>query len=62
MLFKNHEMSVTKEELLKAYEKGYQMFILDACVCSTTNDLYSKFITEAYANRKKIKKEMEVAK
>jgi hypothetical protein len=55
-------MSVTKEELLKAYEKGYQMFILDACVCSTTNDLYSKFITEAYANRKKIKKEMEVAK
>jgi hypothetical protein len=31
-IFENYKINITKEELYKAYEKGYKMHMLRACV------------------------------
>jgi DNA polymerase elongation subunit (family B) len=60
--WQNHEMSITKEELVYAFGEGYQFHILDACVCERTADIYHDYIFGAYEERRELKKKMAQAK
>jgi hypothetical protein len=54
-LFKNHETWICKEELEFAAKRGYEIFLLEACVCDEMSDLYGEYIAKAYSRRKEIR-------
>ena len=49
-------MSVTREELAFAHKQGYEIHVIDACVCRDTANIYEKYIFEAYERRLKYKR------
>ena len=56
--FKKHEIYITSEEIFFAYERGYDLHIIDSLVSENMADIYGKFINTAYEKRKKYKKLM----
>jgi hypothetical protein len=53
--FQKYEMSVTHEDLEYAHKLGYNIHILDAIVCEQVGQPYTKYITEMYDARRKLK-------
>ena len=44
---------------MKAYQQGYKLFITDAILCDTNENIYYDYITDLYTKRKEYKKKLK---
>lgn len=47
---------ITHENLEKAFDQGYKLYIIRACLCDVVSNPFHDFITEIYAKRMGVKK------